>query len=562
MPIPFFPNTVIPSADDLLLPFDRRHPETEEAVLRVTGVDNYSIEQTIQISRTAPIRYCTLPEFYLEEAIGDYIPKDYLEEQDSYDVRKTKALSNFENRYTHLRDLVVGTALRKGVKIPDNASDFWKNFTGNCDLEGSSISSFAKRSFSAAIDGGMAGIWVEYPVVPDGITAAEEKRLNPRQYLVLYKAEDVLEVRAEVMTVELNGQYVLGMFPTYLRIKSEVRRMSTGNEFGETVIPSVNVYDYAKTEDGAVKVRYRLFLKDTTSEASVSEYIEDTASARFLSVPFIPFVPLPGGPKEAFFRSRPLLLDIARLNLSHWALACDLQESIHLTASPIPWATGIQTDETVMAGSGRMLSSRNSDAKFGMLSADMQGASITLQRMTAMEASMERLAAVAMTTGRNQAESGFSKLLDRSQSDSQLAVLVEELADSINLAMGYVAAYAKQEPIRVNISKNFIPVKLHSQQVLSFLTLFRDSGVIPVKLFLKILEAGEMFEGIDDFNVEDLLADMGIDPYATSNDLGVGGKTLNAGQIPVDNSTPASEGADAEMQEGSGESPESLSSPI
>lgn len=561
MPTPFFPNTVIPSADDLLLPFERRHPETEEAVQKIVGVDNYSIEQTLQIARTAPVKYCTLPEFYLEEALPNYIPKDYLEETDSYDVRKTKALSNFENRYTHLRDLVVGTALRKGVKMPDEANEFWKMFAQNCDLEGSSLSSFAKRGFSSAVDGGMAAIWVEYPIMPENITATEEKRLNPRPYLVLYKAEDILDVRAEVMTLELNGQYVLGMFPTYLRIKSEERRENTDNEFGETLLPSVRVYDYAD-RDGVKAVRYRLFIKDTTSQSSQTEYIEDIESRRFLSIPFIPFIPLPGGPKESYFRARPLLLDIARLNLSHWALACDLQESVHLTASPIPWATGVRADENVMAGSGRMLSSTNENAKFGMLSADMQGASITLQRLSAMEASMERLAAVAVTTGRNQAESGFSKLLDRSQSDSQLAVLVEELADSLNLAMSYVSAYAKQPAIRVNISKNFIPVKLHSQQVLSFLALFRDSGVIPVKLFLKILEAGEMFEGIDGFNIEDLLKEMGIDPYATSAEIPASGGSLNAGQIPVDASTPASEGLDAEIQEASGESPESLNSGI
>ena len=109
------PNSIALGADDLVAPFERRHPEYEQAVEEVVGVDAYSIEQAEQIGRLAPIRYCTLPEFHLYEASDEYLPKDYLEEARSYEVRKTRAQSSFQNYYAHLRDLVTGTALRKGV---------------------------------------------------------------------------------------------------------------------------------------------------------------------------------------------------------------------------------------------------------------------------------------------------------------------------------------------------------------------------------------------------------------------------------------------------------------
>jgi len=124
------PNSLIPSADDLLglTPFERRHPELEAGVEGVSGVDAYSLEQAQQLERLTPIKFCTLPEFYLYEASSEYIPKDYLEEEESYEVRKTRAQSNFEPFYSHLRDLIVGTALRKGVNAPDGVDPEWARF--------------------------------------------------------------------------------------------------------------------------------------------------------------------------------------------------------------------------------------------------------------------------------------------------------------------------------------------------------------------------------------------------------------------------------------------------
>jgi hypothetical protein len=182
----------------------------------------------------------------------------------------------------------------------------------------------------------------------------------------------------------------------------------------------------------------------------------------------------------------------------------------------------------------------------------MEGASVTLENLRRIESAMERLAAVAMTTGKTQAESGFAKLLDRSQSDSQLAVLVQSLEDALNRALLYASAYRSIPEVRVSISKNFIPVKLHSQQVMALSSLFKDSGALTIGMFLKMLEAGEMFEGLPEFSVGQMLEDMGLDGTETAQQLGIGAvgrQVVNAGQVPVDNRTPASEGRDLEIPE-------------
>lgn len=557
------PNSLVPTADSLIQPFERRYPEYEEAFEEVVGVDAYSLEQAEQISRLAPIRFCTLPEFHLFEASDEYLPKDYLEEEKSYEVRKTRAQSSFQSYYGHLRDLTVGTALRKGVGLPEEMPSEWGNFFDDVDLEGHSLVSFAKEAFTEAIDGGVSAIWVEYPKLPVGLSAAEERRINPRPYLVLMRMDQVLECRYDVFNAQIGVQNIFGAFPTYLRIKTEIRRQSEQNEFFEEVVPAVRVYDIQDLADNYVsefsdqpeaassgqKVRCRLYAK-TNTPGNVDKYtLEETS---YLSIPFIPFVPVLGGKKEAYFRARPLLFDIARLNLHHWSVSADLAETIHLTSSPILTGTGVRPDDEIKAGAGRALFSQNPDAKFGLMSASMEGASVTLENLRRIESAMERLAAVAMTTGKTQAESGFAKLLDRSQSDSQLAVLVQGLEDALNRALLYAAAYRQIPEVRVTISKNFIPVKLHSQQVMALSSLFKDSNAITIEMFLRMLEAGEMFEGLPDFTVKGLLDDMKLDGTETAQDIGIGAaarQLVNRGQVPVDATSPASEGSDMEARE-------------
>lgn len=559
------PNSLVPGADDLLNPFERRFPEYERAIEEVVGVDAYSVEQAEQIARLAPIRYCTLPEFHLYEATTEYLPKDYLEEERSYEVRKTRAQSSFQNYYSHLRDLVTGTALRKGVSLPENIPTQWGNFFQDVDLEGHSLLSFTKETFTAALDGGVAGIWVEYPKLPASLSAAEERKLNPRPYLVLMQMDQVLECRYDVVNTQINGQNIFGAFPTYLRVKTEVRRQSPNNEFFEEVIPAVRIYDivnYANnivselsdTPEPAVanqRVRCRLYTKDNSTSNSNKYTLDETT---YLSIAFIPFVPVFGGKKEAYFRGRPLLFDIARLNLHHWSVSADLAETIHLTSSPILTGTGVRSDDEISAGSGRALFSQNPDAKFDLMSASMEGASVTLENLRRIESAMERLAAVAMTTGKTQAESGFAKLLDRSQSDSQLAVLVQSLEDALNRALLYASAYREIEEVRITISKNFIPVKLHSQQVMALNSLFKDSGAITIGMFLKMLEAGEMFEGLPEFSVSQMLEDMGLDGTETAVDIGIAPsqrQVSNAGQIPGKNGTQSSTDGNIEHPEAS-----------
>lgn len=501
------PNSIVLTADDVPIPFDRREPEAEKVYAQVTDVDAYSIDQAEQVARILPIRFCTLPEFYLDEAIDGYIPKDYQENPESYNVRKTRAMTCFEPFYSHYVDIIVGTALRKGVILPQDLSEEWEFFFQNVNLEGKSITSFAKTLFTEALNGGVAGLMADYPRV-ESLDKAAQRSMALRPYFTIIKVDDILDCRHANGSITINGVTSYETRVTYLRIKSEIRRASAINEHYEEVVPTVVVYDIP-TEGS--KVRVRVYEKSVTGHPH--EYILPANNETFLSIDYIPFVPCYGGKEEAFCRARPLLFDIARLNLHHWATSADIAETIHLNSSPLLTGTGVRPDDEIYSGSGRSLFSQNENARFGMVSPGMDGAETTLKELARIESAMDRLAAIAMSPGKSQVESGFAKLLDRSQSDSQLAVLIGSLQDCFNRALWYASGYRSDaySPVKVTISKNFIPAKLHSQQVMAISSLYKDSEAIPIGTFLEMLEAGEMFEGMHGFNVKGLLEKMGLD---------------------------------------------------
>ena len=365
MPSIDVPNSIILSADDVPIPFDRRSPETEKVYAEVTDVDAYSIDQAEQVSRILPIRFCTLPEFYLDEAIDGYIPKDYQENGDSYNVRKTRAMTCFEPFYSHYVDIIVGTALRKGVILPQELPEEWDKFFENANLEGKSITSFAKTLFTEALNGGVAGMMADYPRVENADKAAQRK-MGLRPYFTIIKVDDILDCRHENGPVTINGITSYEAKVVYLRIKSEIRRASIVNEHYEEVVPTVVVYDIP--EEGS-KVRVRVYEKNVTGHPH--EYFLPEDGETYLSIDYIPFVPCYGGKEEAFCRARPLLFDIARLNLHHWATSADLAETIHLNSSPLLTGTGVRPDDEIYAGSGRSLFSQNENARFGMVSPGM-----------------------------------------------------------------------------------------------------------------------------------------------------------------------------------------------
>lgn len=465
------------------------------------AVGEYSNEQVVHVSRLEAIKYCVNPELHLTEAAAHYLPCDLYEEPEAYQIRLSRSYSTFRPFYSHLRNLIVGTALRRPIQFEESTSQRWLDLFDNINLEGHSLQSFTKTLFTEALDGGCAGLFVEYPKVEDNATRTDEIRSGYRPYFVVIPNRDILGWNSEVTSVTLGDRTIYGRKLTSLRIKDVEIVESDEDEFESVQLPIVRVYDF----DGEnPKVRYRKFVMRTEADQKDGKYRQEESS--YLSVETIPFAPVYGGPIESYMIARPLLLDVARLNLYHWSSSADLANQLHLSAVPKLVISGASGQVDFENSPDKCIILDNPDAEAKWLGAPMDGAEASMKNLQSVEEAMEKLAAVAMSPRQTaQAESGFSKLLDRAQSDSLLAVLVQGLEEALNIGVQLAAEYWSEPAVKVSISRDFIPAKLHSQQILAYAELWKE-GAVSHEMFLRVLEVGDIFDGIANFDIEEEIA--------------------------------------------------------
>jgi hypothetical protein len=470
-------------------------PSGDGAAGYSTKVGEYSAEQAAKIEHLAPIFDCTLPETRLAEAAKQYIPKELYECDPSYKNRLSRAFTNFSPHYVHLRNLVVGAAIAKEIRLEDDADPEWGDFVENCTLEGASINSFTKLILSTAVDAGWSGILVDYPDVDPNLSLAEERQQGLRPYFVPIRCEEILGFRSEVSTEQVGGRVRYGQRITQLRIRDWAEEPDPDDEFMSVRRPSVRVYD--QPEAGG-PCRYRLFVsRDTRKGLEVGgvagNYVLEKEG--FLSVPFIPFVPVYGGHQIGFMRARPLLYDIARLNIAHWQLSADLAHQIHLTACPKLVISGVAGQVDIEMGPDRNLIFSDPGARAQWVGAPTDGLQSVMSRIGQIETQMQSLAVVSMSMQRSGVESAMSKLLERAQGDSQLAVIVSTLEDSLNRAMEMAAAYRGIDAPKLVVSKDFSPLTIESAQVTVYSSLV-TAGLLSHRTFLSVMQQGEVFEGV------------------------------------------------------------------
>ena len=472
------------------------------------------------LARIQVIKYCKNPEYYLEEAACEYLKANPYEEDESYQVRLSRAYSSFEPVYTHLRNLVVGTALRRKIVVSGGESEEWKKFFKNVDLEGNDLQVFARNIFSDGVDGGWAGILIDYPTIPEGLSKKEETEQYPnaRPYLVPILAERILDTQFKSSNDTMLDESDYGRQLSLLRIADTFIEQDATDEFAQVERRAEKIYDVVMRPqpDGSTKqqARYRYYVQaEAKTDANVeAEYLQQGRDV-YLTSPIIPYVIIPGGAKEEDGIYRPLMLDTARLNMQHWVTSADLNNLINVTSNPRFVITGvIDRLKGILSSTSRALVLSSKDSKADWKGAPMDGANIIRLRLMDLMQSMKTLAVVAMNpSGSIQPQSGIAKAIDKSQNDSLLNVLVTSLEAGLNQAIKIAAAYMKDKKSpTVTLSKSFINAPLHSQQILALIEVY-NAGLMDAKLLLEILEAGDLFEGLADFSVESIMSRLKLD---------------------------------------------------
>jgi hypothetical protein len=362
---------------------------------------------------------------------------------------------------------------RKPVRLVDTSDTITEQLF-DVDLNGNDLNVWTYESARKMVRYGHVGTLVDAPA--DG----------GRPYWVTYTPRQILGWRTEAK----EGKQEL----TMLRLQ-EVASIPDGL-YGERLVQQVRVLTPGE---------YEIHQKDEKGDFRVV----DEGRTSLSSIPFS----IAYANRIGFMESRPPLEDIAELNLKTYQIQSDLDNQLHISAVPMLAFYGFPSSaEEVSAGPGEAIAfpaeGRAEYIEPGGTSFEYQ-----FKRLEALAMQINELGLSAVLGQKLTAETAEAKRINRSQGDSTMMVIAQNMQDMIDNCLQFHAQYLGQNEAAgsSHVNRDFMGTRLDPQEINSLLQLY-TAGTITQETLLQQLSDGEVLG--DDFDVEeelDATANAGMD---------------------------------------------------
>ena len=233
-----------------------------------------------------------------------YLPNPDADDLDRYDALRKRAVWFGVTGRTH--DGMLGAVFRRSpsVELPPRIEPMMRDADGN----GMPLEQLARLITSQLLKNGRHGLLTDYPPAPEGATAEQTAGLLPQ--ISSYHSQDIINWRVEdnrLVMVVLREHYddPVDEFESEIEEQHRVLRLEDG-AYTQQV--------YRNGEPHGEKMTPR-----------------DGRGRTFDHIPF-QFL---GAINNDETPDKPLLLDIADLNIAHYVNSADLEESSHLAGQPM-----------------------------------------------------------------------------------------------------------------------------------------------------------------------------------------------------------------------------------
>jgi len=391
-----------------------------------------------------------------------YLPQEPRELDESYDNRLARSV--VPPYYQRLERMLAGMLTRKPVKLQD-VSDAIREQLFDVDMQGNDLNVWTYETARKLVRYGHIGCLVDAP------------SNGGRPYWCTYTPRQILGYRTE----QQDGAQRL----IQLRLQETVLEADPDSKYGEKQIDQVRVltpgqYQIHQRQDNG---NYKVVDEGTTSLDQIP-----------FSVAY--------SNRIGFMESRPPLEDIAELNLKSYQVQSDLDNQLHISAVPMLAFFGFPTSaEEVSAGPGEALAfPADGRAEY----VEPQGRSFDFQfkRLDQIAAQINELGLSAVLGQKLSAETAASKMIDRSQGDSTMMVIAQNVQDMIDNSLKFHAQFMGQQEAAgsCTVNRDFIGARLEPADVNALLQLY-TAGTITKETLLMQLSDGEVLG--DDFDVQE-----------------------------------------------------------
>jgi hypothetical protein len=426
----------------------------------------------------------------IRDAGGTYLPQDPGENPKNYRARLLRSV--FVNFVGRTLNALVGQVFRVDPVLGDDVpaliagtpNDIAKRREGghweNIDLAGTHGDVFCRAIFQDAMAAGHAGILVDYPNTGGAQDHRAELLGEIRPYWVPIKKEDIVSWRTAIV----GGKTVLAQL-----VLKECTMVPAG-QFGEKEQTRYRVF---QRDDKGV-VSYRL-LEINEDKRTITEHEAGT----YPTQSEIPFSEIVTSGRQGLLESKPPLLDIAYLNLTHYQTDSDHETSIHKTCVPVYVETGVEPESEVVIGPNTVRQHSNPEARAQYVSHDGASLGEVRAKLQDREAQMGALG-MAMITPQRKAtnETATAHRQDKGAEDSDLAVGARGLQDGVERALGFHANYLKQATGgSITINRDFDQATMQADMLTAWSGAVANAGV-PSKFMIADMQKGKLIPPEED----------------------------------------------------------------
>ena len=421
--------------------------------------------------RWQPMLVCMNGTQGFRENAGTLLPIEPKEDEAAWRRRVSHAvLSPFTMR---IADQAAGLIMRKPIQLEPKEEDgevdeYWTEWIQNVDGYGTDLDAFARRIVLNSLLLGHSAVLVDFPSTEPAENLLQERQLGLRPYFLEVRADQILGWRKEEDSP---------LAPVNQIRISEYVTEAVGL-FGDRAVHQIRVLErgawsiWRKGEDGWAK------------------YQEGTTS-----LPVIPLA-VTYSNKVHELMSTPPLLPLANLNILHGQRQADLQHALHAAALPVMYLKGYEDsgDEIALSANSAILLPETGDVGY----AEPASSAFDSQQafITELENQMRNLGISTLFSQTYVGETAEAKAMDRSDSDSMLAVVSQDLENALQNAMEMAAAFVGIEAPKVCVSRDFDLQKLDGAQVGQYMSMWTQ-GAITHQTLLEILSRGEILPEID-----------------------------------------------------------------
>ena len=392
-----------------------------------------------------------------------YLPQEPRELDDSYDNRLARSVC--PPYYQRLERMLAGMLTRKPVRLND-VTDTIREQLFDVDLQGNDLNTWTFETARKMIRYGHVGVLVDAP--SDG----------GRPYWVSYTPRDILGFRTEIV----DGATKLSQ----LRLRETIIKPSEDSEYGEEQIEQIRLLTPGQ---------YQIHQRDKKGDFRVVD--EGTTSLQ--EIPFA----VAYSNRFNTMESRPPLEDIAELNLKAYQVQSDLDNQLHISAVPMLAFYGFPSSaEEVSAGPGEALAFP-AEGRAEYIEPDGKSYDAQFKRLDQIASQINELGLSAVLGQKLSAETAEAKRIDRSQGDSTMMVIAQNMQDAIDNCLQYHAQFlGESQSGSCMINRDFLGTRLEPQEIQALLQLY-TAGTITQETLLTQLAEGEILG--DDFDIEEEL---------------------------------------------------------